>query len=368
MFWKFAVNIKFFLFCVIGITLYHLTLWSLRYLDFHSILSYGSTAPCFDVSKEAVYNQCKSFSQRSRLLGPLRRNTSNGELFFPHENTSLQDVYLLLRYSPRREDEGGLYLQLATSYLLSKNLQRLSIQQQTRTRAAVFLSANYTTNMYERLKRWFNSIYAPYTKTTHVIHTKAGNQASWEYMMNYTKYNKEVQPDTILFLLEDDYIYEATMLSDTIEFFASHNPCFVHQTDYPDRYHWDINDDDGHITVVAGKTRLWRSIPSTTVTYACRFRTFLAFEDIIMHPNSDWKASHNVRIRAGNAVFFSAIPSHGAHTETLLLHNEENVDNKIRTAAYYKDWWLLGRHALFEAQKKKTFPAPKMNEQNLFYK
>jgi len=275
---------------------------------------------------------------------------------------------LLLRYSPRKEDEGGLYLQLATSYLLSKNLQRLPIQQQARTRAAVFLSEKYNSTMYKRLKIWFKSIYAPYTYVTDIIRTKAGNQASWEYMMNYTKYIKDIKLDTILFLLEDDYIYEADMLYDTTEFFASHNPCFVHQTDYPDRYKWDINDDDGHITVVAGKTRLWRSIPSTTVTYACRFRTFLAFEDIIMHPNSDWKASQNVRTRVGNAAFFSAIPSHGAHTETLLLHNERDASSKIATAAYYKDWWLFARRALFEAQEKRNFPAPKMSNQSLFLK
>jgi len=370
MFPKFAVPVIFFLCCFIGINLYRLKLWPLQHLDIDFILRYGPRAPFFKVSKEAVYSECKSFSQRSRLLGPLKRNISNGELFFPHEDTSLQDVYLLLRYSPRREDEGGLYLQLATSYLLSKNLQRLSIQQKNRTRAAVFLSAAYTADMYKRLEKWFYSIYAPYTKVTHVIHTKAGNEASWKYMMNYTKYDEEVQPNTILFLIEDDYIFEANMLSDTIEFFASHNPCFVHQTDHPDRYQFGINDDDGHITMVAGKTRVWRSVTSTSVTYACRFRTFLAFEDIIMHPKSDWKASHHVRNRAGNAAFFSAVPSHGAHTETLLLRNEKNVDLdfNIGVAAYYKDWWLLGRRALSEAQKEETFPAPKVSEQDLFYK
>lgn len=340
----------------------------LQYISFYFTPNNHLTSSSFDTLKKAVYNQCRSFSQRSRLLGPLRRNHSNGALFFPHSNTSLQDVYLLLRYSPRREDEGGLYLQLATSYLLSKNLQRLSNQQQARTRAAIFLSENYTDDMYIRLKNWFRSIYAPYTKITHFIRTKAGNQASWEYMMNYTKFNENVKLDTIIFLIEDDYIYEANMLLDTIEFFASHDPCFVHPTDYPDRYRWNINDDDGHITIVAGRTRLWRSIPSTTVTYTCRFKTFLAFEDIIMHPNSDWKASENVRIRSGNTVFFSPIPSHGAHTETLLLHYDKNSSSKVATAAYYKDWWLFARLALFEAQGKRTFPALNVTKQDLFYR
>jgi hypothetical protein len=364
----FFLIIIFSLFCAFYVAVYERKSRPLQYIDVNLTLNNQPIASLSDVEKRQVYDQCKSFSQKSRLLGPLQRNSRNGELFFPDENTALQDVYLLLRYAPRKEDEGALYLQLATSYLLSKNLQRLPIRQQARTRAAVFLSEKYDSTMYKRLKEWFQSIYAPYTNVTHFIRTKPGNQASWEYMMNYTKHIKEIKPDTILFLLEDDYIYEADMLYDTIEFFASHNPCFVHQTDYPDRYRMNINDDDGHITVVAGKTRLWRSITSTTVSYACRFRTFLALEDIIMHPNSDWGASHNVRARVGNAAFFSAIPSHGAHTETLLLLNEKNAYSKIEYSAYYKDWWLFARHALFEAQKKSNFPAPKMSKQSLFSK
>lgn len=333
-------------------------------LTFNNI-SATTAVSSFDLSKQEVYKQCKSFSQKSRLLGPLQRNTSNGELFFPHADASLQDVYLLLRCSPRKETEGGLYLQLAVSYLLSKNLQRLSLQQQARTRVAIFLSDNYNNDMYKRLEKWFKSIYTPYTIVTRIIRTKAGNRASWDHMLNYIKYNEEVKPDTILFLLEDDYIYETDMLYDTIEFFASHNPCFVHPTDYPDRYRWNINDDDGHITIVAGKTRLWRSITSTTLTYVCRFKTFLAFEDIIMQPNNDWEASHDIRNRAGNAVFFSAIPSHGAHTETLLWPNEKHSSSKIDTEAYHKDWWSLARQALFEAQEKQYFPTEKISKSRL---
>ena len=99
------------------------------------------------------------------------------------------------------------YLQLATSYLLSKNLQRLSLQQRARTRADVFLSETYSDEMYSRLEQWFKAIYAPYSVETRVICTKAGNQASWEFMMNFSKHNEKISSDTILFLLEDDYIY-----------------------------------------------------------------------------------------------------------------------------------------------------------------
>ncbi|CAF3519819.1 unnamed protein product [Rotaria sp. Silwood1] len=322
-----------------------------------------------DLVKQNVYNQCKSFSQKSHSLEALQHNNRNNQFISSNRTTTLENVYLLLRYSPRRNDESGLYLQVATSYLLSQNLQQLSIQQQSRIRVAIFLSENYTHAMYSRLEQWFKSIYEPYTDVTHIIRTKNDYQASRKFMMNYTKYNDEVQLDTILFLLEDDYIFERDMLSDTIEFFSSHNPCFIQQTDDSDRCRLDMNENDGSITIVNGRTRLWRSISSTTVSYACRLKTFLAFEDILMHDDDDdFELRRKIRDRVGSVAIFCAIPSYGARLEALLLPNEINTTADIDNAAYFKDWWSFARHAVSEAQKQDTFPARKVNEQNLFLK
>ncbi len=337
--------------------------WPLRsFTDFNSmmitqpiipLLFQNRFEPISDLFKQDIYNQCRSFSQRNYLLKSRERNNDK-------TNVS-QDVYLLLRYSPRRDDEGGLYLQMATSYLLSQNLQQLSIQQQTRTHVAIFLNENYT-----RLEQWFKSIYAPYTSVTHIIRIKNDTESSWELMINYTKYNKNIQFDTILFFLEDDYIFETDMLSDTIEFFVSHNPCFVYQIDHSDRCELDINDGFGHL-LVPGKTRLWRSISSNTITYACRLKTFLAFEDLLTYSKNDLESDRKIRARMdGDEVFFCAIPSYSARIETLLLPNEINITDNDDMAAYYKDWWSMARHALAEAQKIDSFPYPKINEQNLF--
>ncbi|CAF1208365.1 unnamed protein product [Rotaria sordida] len=321
-----------------------------------------------DLVKQDVYNNCKLFSQKSHSSEPLQLNNHNNQFFSHNRTITLENIYLLLRYSPRVDDESGLYLQIATSYLLSQNLQQLSIQQQSRTRIAIFLSENYTNLTYTRLEQWFKSIYEPYTSVTHIIRIKNDNQASWEFMINYIKYNEEIQLDTILFLLEDDYIFEVDMLSDTIEFFFSHNPCFVQQTDNSDRCTLHMNENDGGFTIVNGKTRLWRSIFSTTVTYACRLKTFLAFEDILIYPENGFESHRKIRDRAGDVAIFCAIPSYGTRLEALLLPNEINSTAEIDNSAYYKDWWSFARHAVSEAQKQETFPAPKVNEQNLFIK
>jgi hypothetical protein len=334
------------------------------YTNFNSILIPKSIIfqnrfePIPDLFKQDIYNQCRSISQRSYILQPLSSHN--------HKINSLQDVYLLLHYSPRTDDEGGLYLQMATSYLLSQNLQQLSIEQQTRTRVAVFLNENYTNLMYTRLEQWFKSIYTPYTLGTHIIRLKNDNESLGELMINYSKSNKDIQLDTILFFLEDDYIFETDMLYDTIGFFVSHNPCFVYQTDHSDRCRLNINDGFGHL-LVPGKTRLWRSISSTTISFACRLKTFLAFEDLIMNSTDDLELNQKIRARmGGDEVFFCAIPSYSARMETLLLPNEVNITDNDDTAVYYKDWRSMARHALAEAQKLDSFPCPKINEQNLF--
>ena len=352
---------------VIYMVAFHLHWWSVdSFSDLNSVLITESmikltfenrSESISDLFKQTVYDQCKSFYPK---------NNPSELLQSTNRNNTLQDIYLLLRYSARVDDEHGLYIQMATSYLISKNLQRLSIEQQNRARVAVFLSENYTNIMYNRLETWFKSIYDPYTLTTEIIRSVEGDQASWEFMMNYTKFNKEIHFETILFLLENEYIFEVDMLSDTIEFFTSYDPCFVHQTDYPDRCRLDMNDNNGFL-LAPGRTRLWRSMSSTTITYACRLKTFLAFEDILIDPKNDWKtSSRDIRGRVGNTAVFCAVPSYSSHIETLLLPSDVNITVNGDMSAYYKDWWSMARRALAEAQKKDSFPAPKIDEQNLF--
>jgi hypothetical protein len=300
------------------------------------------------VNKDVIFSECRNFSQTSRLLGSLVRSSNDGELYFRTVAASLQDVHLIMRYSPRVDAEGGLNLSVATSYLISKNLQRLSLAQRNRTRMTVFLSEKFDESTYSRMDAWFRQIYEPYVLSMMIMRAPAGNQKSWEFSINYIKRNSQIGLDTIVFQLENDYVCESDMLKDTIEFFASHNPCFVHPTDYPDRYTMPINNDDQHITVVAGRTRVWRSITSATVTYACRLRTLLAFDHVLFQPNNDWANSQLIRKLGGNAAIFSAIPSHCAHLETA-LRSHGPLDG-IQVAAFYKDWWKMAWQALSDTQ------------------
>jgi hypothetical protein len=115
------------------------------------------------------------------------------------------------------------------------------------------------------------------------------------------------------------------MLTDKIEFFTNHNLCFIYQTDDADRCRINVNDDFGHF-LVSGRTRLWRSISSTTFTYACRLKTFLVFEDPIRHSKNDKEFDQKRYARVDDdEAFYCAILSYSARLETLLLPNEINI-------------------------------------------
>ncbi|CAF3337566.1 unnamed protein product [Rotaria sp. Silwood2] len=115
-----------------------------------------------------------------------------------------------------------------------------------------------------------------------------------------------------------------------------------------------INDDDQHITIVAGRTRIWRSITSSTVTYAARLQTLLAFTEILFQPVNDWSNSKLVRYRGGNAAILSAFPSHCAHIETAV--RSDGFRNGMDTVPFYKDWWMTAWEALVDAQSQPFCP------------
>ncbi|CAF4092281.1 unnamed protein product [Rotaria sp. Silwood1] len=99
--------------------------------------------------------------------------------------------------------------------------------------------------------------------------------------------------------------------------------------------------------MVNGRTRLWRSISPTTFTYTCRWRTFLTFEDILIHSKNDFKSHRKLHDRVDNVAILCAILYYDARLEALLLPNEINSTVEINNIVYYEDWWPFVRHRVY---------------------
>ncbi len=105
--------------------------------------------------------------------------------------------------------------------------------------------------------------------------------------------------------------------------FATHDVCFVHPTDYPDRYTlaWAQPLDQAH-SIIAGSRRWWRTVDSVTVTYAARAGTLRRLRDVLPNPDDDFANSGRVRSRGGQ--FFSPLPTLGAHLQVNFAEDVEN--------------------------------------------
>ena len=76
------------------------------------------------------------------------------------------------------------------------------------------------------------------------------------------------------------------------------------------------NDDDGKITLVAGKNRHWRTVRSTTCTYAARLHTLLHMLQLnkLPHPLNDFGLSGEIVVDMGGTIL-SPLPGLSAHVE-----------------------------------------------------
>eukprot|EP00669_Euglena_mutabilis_P006177 TRINITY_DN1884_c0_g1_i4.p1 TRINITY_DN1884_c0_g1~~TRINITY_DN1884_c0_g1_i4.p1 ORF type:complete len:283 (+),score=22.92 TRINITY_DN1884_c0_g1_i4:335-1183(+) len=113
----------------------------------------------------------------------------------------------------------------------------------------------------------------------------AGNDQSYRYMMGRIYELRD--PKAVMFLLEDDYLNHPEMLAEVVQLFASHNVCMVVPYDYMDRYTVSDNIDDGHIKVIAGVRRHWRTVESSTVTFVSRLQVMNAVKDKLPAPWDD---------------------------------------------------------------------------------
>lgn len=227
------------------------------------------------------------------------------------------------------------------------------------TYITIFLSENYPNNTYIRLKQWFQSIFTPYTMKTEILPLQNNHSSTWKSIVNYIKFNRNIRFETILFFLEDDYIFEIDMLIDTIQLFNKYNLCFVYHTSNVDHCSLNLNDGQVH-QILPESNRFWRSISPTmpVTTFISRLRTFLTFEEYLQT---------NLKMSNREEIFYCSNPAYSAKIENIMFPSDINITIKEeQLAVYYKDWRATARQAFRQAQQIDTFPCAKINERNLF--
>ena len=174
--------------------------------------------------------------------------------------------------------------------------------------------------------------------------TKNGNTgsflASWDLSK---KIAEQYGEDVIIYFVEDDYIHRRGAKEILLEAFRDLNATYVSLYDHPDKYQnfkdkrftWDHGKQDIDVNgirkpkhvygqgleskVYISKSIHWRTVSSTTMTWACRGK------DIIEDFQDMWDVHYNKHLPMGGDTFrmlaakgkqlISCIPSYAAHGE-----------------------------------------------------
>tara|TARA_B110001452_G_scaffold250511_1_gene238800 strand:- start:465 stop:1241 length:777 start_codon:yes stop_codon:yes gene_type:complete len=200
-------------------------------------------------------------------FGTMRVQKGSTMLHFPQP--VVEPLHIFFRYSnSSRHDVSRLDATPEIGTLsFYRTLLSLSRRQLDQTKLTLQLDRASS-----RHQTWFESHFGRLRLrefNTHIA--PRGNEAG--YIEQSRLLLRETDPLAIIFLIEADYLHRADMLMKTVEFFAAYNPCMAAPYDSPDRYLLDdMNTRALHAqnVVLKGKGIHWRTVDSTTVTYAVR--------------------------------------------------------------------------------------------------
>lgn len=157
---------------------------------------------------------------------------------------------------------------------------------------------------------------------------RGGNDAqSFLNLLNYVMEDIEAgesyKDDDIIYFLEDDYLHKHGWVDIMEEGFDMIGADYYTLYDHPDKYFLPMYQD---LTskVIATKNVHWRTTPSTTNTYACRFSTLKKHFDIhVKHCDlvAKWTKDHDKFTELWNngSNLISCIPGYSTHVEGNML-------------------------------------------------
>jgi hypothetical protein len=157
-----------------------------------------------------------------------------------------------------------------------------------------------------------------------VVEVKGGTEAScFREMVNYICAQELTGGDSIVYMLEDDYIHKAGWPTILREAFAAGLADYVTMYDHPDKYDSRVYPSLDS-KVFCTPSVHWRSTPSTTNTYAVK----LGF--LKKNKDTHLRFSEGVEVTRDHAKFLhlqgelgqrlmSSIPAYSTHVETAYL-------------------------------------------------
>ncbi len=151
-----------------------------------------------------------------------------------------------------------------------------------------------------------------------VIEIREGTEAgSFLKMVDYVTAQK-IEPETVIYFLEDDYLHKEGWVNILQEGFTLPNVDYVTLYDHRDKYFLPAYDALSS-KIYHTDSCHWRTTPSTTNTFAMRFKTLLEHQEIHRAYSMERKISADhekfCKLQKMGAVLISSIPGWATHAE-----------------------------------------------------
>lgn len=160
-------------------------------------------------------------------------------------------------------------------------------------------------------------------KDVNKISLKGGNDAqSFLNLLNYV-IKQDYKDDDIIYFLEDDYLHQPGWIDILLEGFKFIGADYYTLYDHPDKYYLPMYE-NLQSKIIATPSIHWRTIPSTTNTYACKFKTLKQhFEVHVKYCDlvDKWTKDHDKFVHLWNigSNLISCIPGYSTHVEENML-------------------------------------------------
>ena len=170
-------------------------------------------------------------------------------------------------------------------------------------------------------------------KEFEIVNIEGGSQAkSWASALKYVN-NKNFADDQIIYFIEDDYLHLKNWNNIMLEGFEL-KADYVSLYDHLDKYKLPIYK-KLQSKILLGKSCHWRTVPSTTLSFAVKFKTFKKHYEIYKKFNfieTESTKDHEMFIELwkSGSNLISSIPSYASHMDLHWLAPTINWEEIIK--------------------------------------
>jgi hypothetical protein len=161
------------------------------------------------------------------------------------------------------------------------------------------------------------------TRDVSKVTIRGGNDASsFLNLLNYVV-DQDYDDNDIIYFLEDDYLHREGWVDILLEGFKYINADYYTLYDHPDKYYLTMYE-TLQSKIITTPSVHWRTTPSTTNTYACRFKTLKNHFQIhtqYCDLEEGWTKDHDkfTHLWSIGSNLISCIPGYSTHVEQNML-------------------------------------------------